>query len=54
MWRVIRVLIQARIPDTRKMFVIRLEFHGIFGEWMLSILNGEGVLKDVDQRFLAR
>src|SRR5258707_10580675 len=48
------MIIEARIAHPQQMFIVWLPFDRIFGEGMLSVFQGECVLKDIDQRLFAR
>src|SRR5712692_796847 len=47
------MVIETRIANPQQMFVVRLPLDGIFRQGLLSVFQGERVLKDVDQRLFA-
>src|SRR5256885_12468453 len=46
-------LFRSRVANPQQMFVVWLPLDGIFRQRVLSVFQGQRVLKDVDQRLFA-
>src|SRR6266849_11207419 len=47
------MIVEARVAHPAKTFIIWLPLHGIFCQGVLLILQGEGILKDIDQHLVS-
>src|SRR6266851_5231289 len=47
------MIVEARVAHSAKTFIIWLPLHGIFCQGVLLILQGEGILKDIDQHLVS-